>query len=143
MTFETSVTSVTAEPYTSEEGSMSLKGKNIMIVEDVKSNFQLLVAYLSPLGANIIHEAFGLPAIETLKKRNDINLILMDLLLPDIHGLEVAKKIREFDNVVPIIAQTAFAMYNDKKNCIDAGCDDYIAKPIRRNDFLEIITKYC
>ncbi|NOU48663.1 MAG: response regulator [Bacteroidales bacterium] len=140
MTFETSVV---ARPGTIEEVPMSLKGKNIMIVEDVISNFQLLVAYLSPLGANIIHEAFGLPAIETLKRRNDINLILMDLLLPDIHGLEVAKKIREFDNEVPIIAQTAFAMYNDKKNCIDAGCDDYIAKPIRRNDFLEIITKYC
>jgi CheY-like chemotaxis protein len=129
-------------PNTMSKGTAAWKGKNILIVEDVISNFQLLVAYLSPLGANIIHEPSGLPAIETMKTRNDINLILMDLRLPDIHGLEVTKKIRESGCDVPIIAQTAFAMYADRKNCIDAGCDDYIAKPIRRSDFLDIITKY-
>lgn len=133
---------ITSGELVREKGRKYWKDKNILIIEDVISNFLLLVAYLTPSGANIIHEEFGVQAVETLRSRSDINLILVDLRLPDVHGLEVTKRIREFDTETPIIAQTAFAMHFDRKHCIDAGCNDYIAKPIIQREFLNILSKY-
>ncbi len=119
-----------------------LSGKNILIVEDVLSNFQLLTAYLAPLGVNITREEYGMKAYETFLHQRKFDLILMDLRLPDVHGLEITRKIREVDQEIPIIAQTAFAMYADRKICLEAGCNEYIAKPIRRHDFFEILAKF-
>ena len=66
----------------------------------------------------------------------------MDIQLPDMTGFHVTKIIREFNKTLPIVAQTAFAMSGDKDTCIEAGCNDYIAKPISRLAFLAIIAKY-
>lgn len=116
--------------------------KTILIVEDIPSNYQLLAAYLSRTGANIIHTLDGLPALEILKERKDIDLILMDLQLPDVNGIEITKLIRKADENIPIIAQTAHALAIDRERCIKAGCNDYIAKPIRKQDFLNIVNQY-
>jgi two-component system cell cycle response regulator DivK len=119
-----------------------LKGKNILIVEDVSSNYQLLAAYLMPLGVTITHEEYGMSAFETFRKKRNFNLVLMDLRLPDIHGLEITRRIREIDPDVPIIAQTAYAMLADKHMCLEAGCNEYISKPIHKSDFFEILNKF-
>ncbi len=116
--------------------------KTILIVEDIHSNYQLLAAYLSRTGVKIIHTLNGLPALEILKERKDIDLILMDLQLPDVNGIEITKMIREADDNIPIIAQTAHALAIDRERCIKAGCNDYIAKPIRKQDFLNIVYQY-
>jgi two-component system, cell cycle response regulator DivK len=116
--------------------------KTILIVEDIPSNYQLLAAYLSRTGANIIHTLNGLPALEILKENRDIDLVLMDLQLPDINGIEITKMIRREDGNIPIIAQTAHALAIDRERCIKAGCNDYIAKPIRKHDFLTIVDQY-
>lgn len=118
------------------------KNKTVMIVEDVPSNYQLLAAYLARTGARIIHFDFGLPAFELLKSDNNIDLVLMDLRLPDLNGISVTRLIRSINSEVPIIAQTAFAMQGDRERCLEAGCSDYIAKPIRKQDFLSIVGKY-
>jgi two-component system, cell cycle response regulator DivK len=116
--------------------------KTILIVEDIPSNYQLLAAYLSRTGANIIHTLNGMPVLEILKENKDIDLILMDLQLPDINGIEITKMIRKEDETIPIIAQTAHALAIDRERCIKAGCNDYIAKPIRKQDFLNIVKQY-
>lgn len=116
--------------------------KTILIVEDIPSNYQLLAAYLSRTGANIIHTLNGMPVLEILRERKDIDLILMDLQLPDINGIEITKMIRKEDETIPIIAQTAHALAIDRERCIQAGCNDYIAKPIRKHDFLNIVKQY-
>ncbi len=116
--------------------------KTFLIVEDIPSNFQLLAAYLSRTAAKIIHSQSGLQAFEIFKSRNDIDMILMDLQLPDINGLEITRMIREIDQNIPIIAQTAHALAIDRERSLNAGCNDYIAKPIRKNDFLAIVQQY-
>lgn len=116
--------------------------KTILIVEDIPSNYQLLAAYLARTGVRIIHTLNGLPVLEILKERKDIDLILMDLQLPDINGIEITKMIREANDNIPIIAQTAHALAIDRERCIKAGCNDYIAKPIRKQDFLNIVNQY-
>jgi len=66
----------------------------------------------------------------------------MDIRLPDINGLEVTKKIREMNKEIPIIAQTAHAMGNDRKRCLEAGASEYISKPIDVDHLLYLINKY-
>lgn len=82
---------------------------------------------------------------EVLDMVNDgqisIDLILMDIKIPDINGIEATKIIKEANKEIPIIAQTAYAMEEDRDKCLSAGCDDYIAKPINIQEFLSIITK--
>jgi len=121
---------------------VNYKDKIILIVEDIPSNFQLLEAYLAPTGARIIHATNGSTAYEIFRSRTDINLVLMDLRLPDTNGLAVTKMIRRINTSVPIVAQTAYAMPTDRMECLTSGCNDYIAKPIRRADFLHVIGKY-
>lgn len=118
------------------------KSKTVLIVEDIPSNYQLLQAYLAPTGANILHAVNGADAIEFVKNNPEIHLILMDLRLPDVNGLLVTRMIRQVKPAMPIIAQTAYAMPNDRQECLTSGCNDYIAKPIRRNDFIGLVSKY-
>jgi CheY-like chemotaxis protein len=118
------------------------KNKKIVIVEDVLSNFQLLAAYLARTGAQVIHFEKGLPAYEWIKAGNKADVILMDLRLPDLNGIDVTRLIRQINDYVPIIAQTAFAMMGDRDKCLLAGCNDYIAKPIPRKEFLTLLSRH-
>ena len=65
----------------------------------------------------------------------------MDIVLPEIGGYEVTRKIREFNPEVVIIAQTALSLYEEREKAIEAGCNDYISKPYRKNDLLNIIQR--
>lgn len=118
------------------------KNKVIVVVEDVLSNFQLLAAYLSRTGASVVHFDKGLPAYEWVKAGNEADAILMDLRLPDLNGIDVTRLIRQINKEVPIIAQTAFAMMGDRDRCLNAGCNDYIAKPIPRKEFLTVLSRH-
>ncbi len=117
-------------------------GKKILIVEDIPSNIQLLEAFLAPTGVSLVHKIDGESAFKAFQENPNFDLILMDIRLPDISGLLVTKMIREVSPDVPIVAQTAYALHTDRIQCLAAGCNDYIAKPIRRSEFLSIISKY-
>ena len=114
----------------------------ILIVDDDKLCLKLLSCILEKYSQDIICLETGLHSIETIRENPDIDLILMDIALPDMNGYEVTRKIREFNQEVVIIAQTALVLNGEKAISIDAGCNDYISKPIRKNDLLEIIQKY-
>ncbi|HAZ02841.1 MAG: histidine kinase [Bacteroidetes bacterium GWF2_42_66] len=113
----------------------------ILIAEDVESNFLYLNAVLSKIDAKIFWAKNGTEAVEIFKKQN-IDLILMDLQMPDMNGFEATKAIKIINPNVPVIAQTAFAMADDREKAIQAGCDDYLSKPIKSNDLLSAVKKY-
>ena len=76
------------------------------------------------------------------RKNNDIEMVLMDMRLPEIDGYEATRRIKEFKPKLPIIAQTAHALSEDKKKCMAAGCDDYMTKPLSVEILLEKIKYY-
>ncbi len=117
------------------------EGKIIIVAEDVQINFRLLELNLKKTKATIIWAKDGLEVIEMAKK-NEVNIILMDIQMPKMNGYEATKIIKEFKPNIPIIAQTAFTMINEKEESLRSGCDAYITKPINKRKLLEIIDKY-
>ena len=118
------------------------QGKTILIAEDEPVNFYFIKEALKSTGVEFIHAQNGIKAIEAVKENPTIDLVLMDIKMPEMNGFEATKIIKKLRKNLPIIAQTAFAMEEDKKNCLDAGCDDYIAKPIRNKDLMGILSGY-
>jgi CheY-like chemotaxis protein len=116
--------------------------KNLLIAEDEDSNFKYLEIALRKTGINILRAKNGREAVDITKDHPEIDLILMDIKMPELNGLEATKEIKSFNSGVSIIALTAYAMANDKEMSIDAGCDDYISKPVRRNRLFSVLGKY-
>jgi CheY-like chemotaxis protein len=115
------------------------KGIKILIVEDEKFSIDYLSVVLEKYGKQILVAKTGTEAIEMSQKHPDIDLILMDIRMPEMDGYEATRRIRKFNKEVFILAQTAFAQMGDKEKCIEAGCNDYITKPIKKEKLLEII----
>lgn len=111
-----------------------LNNKSILIVEDDPTSFLLLNEMVKDSSLKVYHAQAGSDAVTYCKSYNP-DLILMDIKLPDMDGYQATQKIREFNNDVKIIAQTAFALAGDKEKAIKAGCNAHISKPIRQ-DFL-------
>jgi CheY-like chemotaxis protein len=107
-----------------------LHKKKILLAEDDNGSILLIEAVLQPTGVTISVVKNGLEAIEKLKQDPEICLILMDIQMPEMDGIEATLKIREFNSTIPIIAQTAFATADDKSKCQKAGFTAFIAKPI-------------
>ena len=119
----------------------SWPGKTILIAEDENSNFRLLQAILKKSNLTIIRANNGNDAIEKFENKT-IDLILMDVKMPIMDGLEATREIKKLNKAIPIIALTAFAMQDDEKICLDAGCNEYVSKPIRPDNLLHLLNKY-
>jgi CheY-like chemotaxis protein len=115
--------------------------KTILIVEDDFYNSEYLRISLYPFGYNILHTEFGQEAIK-IALSNPIDLILMDIRLPDITGYEACKTILQSKPDLKIIAQTAFASIDEREKALQNGCEDYISKPVKRDMLLAIVKKY-
>lgn len=116
---------------------------SILIAEDVESNFLYLKAVLSKLNATIYWAKNGLEAVEICDdKNNQIDLVFMDLQMPEMNGYEATQVLKKKYPTLPIVAQTAFAMSDDREKALDAGCDDYLAKPIKSKDLLAVVEKF-
>jgi PAS domain S-box-containing protein len=123
--------------------SLNWKNKLILVAEDEQINFQFIEEALSNTGLKFIHAKDGLEAIEHFKNSNgDIDLVLMDIKMPNLNGFDATKEIKKLNKNTPVIAQTAFAMEEDKTNCFDAGCDDYITKPIKYKQLISVLKKH-
>ena len=125
---ESEVNTVSAKP-----NSFSSK-KTILIVEDDELSYEFLNMVLTKAGINTVWAKNGQEAID--KCNENIDLILMDINLPLINGYDATKAIKKVFSNTPIIAQTAHAIINDRKKTIEAGCDDYISKPINKQSLL-------
>jgi hypothetical protein len=126
-------------PHAEEVGSTNLK---ILIVEDDQSSSQLISISVRKFVKEIISVQSGTEAVEACRNNPDIDLVLMDIQLPEMNGHEATRQIREFNSNVVIIAQTAFALSGDKEKALEAGCNDYISKPIKQDKLVEMIHQY-
>lgn len=118
------------------------KFPNIVIAEDVESNYLYLKAVLTKLDAHVFWARNGIEVLEICEREKNIDLVLMDLQMPDMNGYEATTILKQKYPNLPVIAQTAFAMSDDRDKAINAGCDDYLAKPIKSNDLLMMCMKY-
>jgi CheY-like chemotaxis protein len=121
---------------------MDWSNKTILIAEDEDSNYLYLEAVLQKTGASLLWARSGEEAIEACKANPKIDLILMDLQMPNINGYEARLQIKTICPDVPQVAQTAFAMADDEKRAMDAGFDAYISKPIRKANLLSIVGRF-
>jgi CheY-like chemotaxis protein len=112
----------------------------VLIVEDDKTSDFYLTEILKDRFEVILHAKDGIEAIESCKK-NKVALILMDLKMPRMDGLTATREIRNFDKNVIIIAQTAYAMIGDQSKAVDAGCNDYVTKPIIEKKLISLINQ--
>ena len=128
------------EKNTSNSGMKPSKEKlKILIAEDDEDSFLYLSAIFKKMSPHIYRAITGKEAVDKYNEHPDTDLILMDIKLPEMDGYEATRKIRKQDRNIPIIAQTAYAMAGDSKKAVDAGCNDYITKPIKKKELLEKI----
>lgn len=117
----------------------------ILYVEDNPQNMRLVRKILMAAGYDVIEATNGLSGIATAE-RDKPDLILMDVNLPDINGLEATTRLKASTDAtvaaIPVIALTANAMHGDRENCMAAGCDGYLAKPVMKNELLNTVALF-
>jgi CheY-like chemotaxis protein len=135
---EKSVISVANPPdVVSSESEGDLK---ILVAEDDETNYFYLKAILSREGGmTILHALNGQEAVDLYKSNPDISIILMDIKMPVMDGIEATRQIKLMNKNVPVIAITAFAMSGDEERVLQAGCDAYLSKPISKKNLLDKI----
>lgn len=121
---------------------MSQPKKTILLVEDDKTSVFLITEFLRPLDFNIHHVTDGKDAVDYIKQNPETNLVLMDIRLPFMSGYDATVEIRKFNQKILIIAQTANAMLGDREKALDAGCNDYITKPLDPRKLQELVKQY-
>ena len=112
----------------------------ILIVEDDMFNVEYLTELLSETNHIILHTAYGKKAVD-ISTTQDIDIVLMDIRLPDIDGYEATRQIKRQKPKLKIVAQTAYAAPADRQKALDAGCDEYISKPIAKDKFFELLNR--
>jgi two-component system cell cycle response regulator DivK len=117
--------------------------KTVMIVEDNELNMKLFHDLLEAHGYNTLQTRNGMDALSLARKHHP-DLIVMDIQLPEVSGLEVTKWIKDDDllHKIPVVAVTAFAMKGDEERIRAGGCEAYIAKPISVQSFIETIRQF-
>lgn len=117
--------------------------KTVLVVEDNELNMKLFHDLLEAHGYNILQTKDGVEALRIARQHHP-DLILMDIQLPEVSGLEVTKWIKEDDALrsIPVVAVTAFAMKGDEEKIREGGCEAYISKPISVTHFLETVQRF-
>ena len=118
------------------------EGKTFLVAEDEEDNFRYIEVALALSNASLIWARDGQEAVDVFKRVNDIDLVLMDIKMPQMDGYTATREIKNISSKVPVIAQTAYAMSEEKEKSREAGCDDYIAKPIGYDDLLATINRF-
>jgi PAS domain S-box-containing protein len=135
---KTAINNVTIE----KDKEVQLKNLKILIVEDDEVSYSGLTKTLQKISKEVLHAITGVQAVEACRNNPDLDLVLMDIRMPNMDGNEATRQIRQFNKDVIIIAQTAFAFTGDREKAIEAGCNDYISKPINKTLLYELIKKH-
>jgi tubulin-specific chaperone A len=124
-----------------EKGSKVLEGKTILLVDDDMRNVFALSSFLESNHAKVIIAKNGKIGVEKLKENPEVDLVLMDIMMPEMDGYEAMRLIRQDERFkdLPIIALTAKAMKEDRDKCIQAGANDYLAKPIDTSKLMSLL----
>jgi signal transduction histidine kinase/HAMP domain-containing protein len=126
------------------DGDAALAGKRVLIVDDDVRNVYALTSALEDRGMEAVYAADGRSGIELLQREKDIDLVLMDVMMPGMDGHETTRAIRQLDGFqdLPIIALTAKAMRGDREQSLAAGASDYITKPVDLDQLLEMMREW-
>lgn len=127
--------------FTGSPESYNITGKKILLVEDEPVNRRLMEKFIESTGAELIYTESGLEAVKLCREDPGIDLVLMDLTLPDIDGYTSMIEIKKVRPVLPIVAQSATSMSEHRERARNAGADDFIAKPIKREEIYNAIWK--
>ncbi len=117
-------------------------GKKILLVEDESTNMKLLTILLNQTGAAFLYAVNGKEVRDHYNTIDLIDLVLLDVRLPDANGWELAKELKSLRPALPVIVQTAFAMTGDREKSLAAGCNDHISKPIKKEQLLKMISEH-
>lgn len=117
-------------------------GKTILIAEDEEVSRFFFEKALKKTRANLFFVKDGLEAVELVKENTEIDLVLMDIRLPRMDGIEATTKIKALIPELPVIIQTAYALQSAHDEALKSGCDDYITKPIKIETLLSILHKH-
>ena len=120
-----------------------LKGKTVLVVDDNSLNIYALGHYLENIEMNVVVAGNGHEAIKILGDNSDIDIVLMDMMMPELDGYATIETLKNLDpdHTVPIIAVTANAMKGDREKCMAAGASDYVSKPINLADLASKMAK--
>ena len=113
----------------------------ILVAEDERYNFELTNTILSTYDVEVLHAWNGEEAVQMAEEKGALDLVLMDIKMPVMNGLQATRQIKEMFPALPVIAMTAYAQPDDREKAMSAGCDDYISKPVSIDQFMQIIRK--
>jgi CheY-like chemotaxis protein len=117
-------------------------GKLFLVAEDDKFSYKFLEGFLKQTKAEVLRASDGRQAVEICRTNPAIDLVLMDIQMPEMNGLTATEEIKKFNSKIPIIAQTANAINEERIRCMEAGCDDFITKPVNINELYDKINKW-
>jgi CheY-like chemotaxis protein len=133
----------TASPESEQPTPAKAKTLKILIAEDDLPSVDVIRYMLDGIDHELIHVKTGEEAVEVCRQQTDLDLVLMDIRMPGMNGYEATMKIREFNTELVIIAQTAHALYGDREKALEAGCNDYLPKPIKRQVLRDKVRQHC
>jgi CheY-like chemotaxis protein len=115
--------------------------KTILIAEDERINYLFLKTIFDKTGVKILWARNGQQAID-LCVENNVDIVLMDIRMPGTDGNEATRKIKEFNSDIVVIAQTSYSLKEDRDKAFEAGCDSFLAKPVKPNNLMATVEKY-
>jgi signal transduction histidine kinase/HAMP domain-containing protein/ActR/RegA family two-component response regulator len=125
--------------------STTLEGKKVLVVDDDPRNLFAIAGLLERHGVDVVPATSAAEAMETLEDRSDIDLVLMDMMMPEVDGYEATRRVRRDPRsrfaALPIVALTAKAMPGDREKALEAGCNDFVAKPVERARLVEVLER--
>ncbi|WP_421920170.1 tetratricopeptide repeat protein [Marinifilum sp.] len=133
-------TVIQSKTVTEESNPLDFSGKNILVAEDVESNFLYINEVLKKVNANVTWSQDGIEAVEKFQD-DHFDLVLMDIQLPRINGYQAAKEIKKQNPSVPVVAQSAYAFRDENNQMNETACDAFISKPYTEEELLTIIRK--
>lgn len=116
-------------------------GKSVLVVEDTLMSFKLFSAVLKQVNAEVSHASNGRLAIEMCSGDLHFDLVLMDLQMPEVNGIEATRAIKKIRPSLPIIAATANTFDDEETACLEAGCEGYVTKPLKFNKLFELMQR--
>jgi len=130
-------------PSAAPQSDEQLAGRKVLVVDDDIRNVFALASALEMHGMLVVHADSGKEGIDVLKRSEDIDVVLMDVMMPGLDGFDTMRIIRQLDgyDALPIIAVTAKAMLGDREKCIEAGATDYVAKPVNIDSLLGLLER--
>lgn len=118
------------------------KGKVILIAEDIFTSTRYYQAALKRTNSEILIAKNGQEAVEIVEENKNIDLILMDIHMPELNGFEATRKIKKINRNISIVMQTAYILSGEEEKSYEAGCDDFLTKPVDLNKLLSVVNNY-